>query len=390
MAQPQSETRTMHSLGSSLARHGDGLARYLPGLALAALVAWASDWLSGFLGHTVLGFARSPISAVTVAILLGLLVSNVVALPRWLAPGLTFSVKKVLRLGIILLGLRLSLFDVFRLGMTGVPIVLIAIIAALFLTSRLNRWLGLPGRLGTLIGVGTSICGVSAIVATGPAIEARDEEIAYAVAVITIFGIVATLVYPYIAYAVFAGDAVRSGYFMGTAIHDTSQVTGAGMVFADLMQAPRALDVATVTKLVRNVFMAAVIPWMAIQHARRTAQTPGESAGLGQLFPLFVVGFVLMAAVRTIGDAGVRGASLMGGRAFWLWDAAGWQAMHTTVTGWASSLLVVALAAVGLSTRFAAFRGLGIKPFLVGLGAAASVGLVSVITILLLGAAGLC
>ncbi len=380
----------MHRLGSDLARHSGALVRYLPGLALAALLAWASNWASGFLGQTVLGFARSPVSAVTVAILLGLLVSNVIALPHWLSPGLSLSVKKVLRLGIILLGLRLSLFDVFRLGMTGVPIVLVCILAAIYLTTRLNRWLGLPARLGTLIGVGTSICGVSAIVATGPAIEAREEEIAYAVAVITIFGIVATLVYPYIAYAIFAGDAVRSGYFLGTAIHDTSQVTGAGMVFADLSHAPQALDVATVTKLVRNVFMAAAIPWMAIQHARRTAQTPGETAGLGQLFPLFVVGFVLMAALRTIGDAGILGSPLFGGRALWLWDAAGWQTVHATVTGWASWLLTVALAAVGLSTRFAVFRGLGIKPFLVGLGAATSVGLVSVLTILLLGAAGAC
>jgi uncharacterized integral membrane protein (TIGR00698 family) len=390
MAQPQSGTSPMQRPGIDLARHGGTLARYVPGLALAALVAWVSDWASGFLGQTVLGFARSPISAVTVAILLGLFMSNVIALPRWLAPGLSLSVKKVLRLGIILLGLRLSLFDVFRLGMTGVPIVLVCILAALYLTTRLNRWLKLPDRLGTLIGVGTSICGVSAIVATGPAIEAREEEIAYAVAVITVFGIVATLVYPYLAYAIFAGDAVRSGYFLGTAIHDTSQVTGAGMVFADLGLAPQALDVATVTKLVRNVFMAAVIPWMAIQQARRTAQVPGETTSFGQLFPLFVIGFLLMAAVRTIGDAGVMGSALFGGRALGLWDAAGWQAVHATVTSWASLLLTVALAAVGLSTRFSAFRGLGIKPFLVGLGAATSVGLVSVITILLLAAAGAC
>ena len=108
--------------------------------------------------------------------------------------------KKVLRLGIILLGIRLTIFDVFKLGVYGVPIVLSSACSARCSLPRcINKWLKLPERLGTLIAVGTSICGVSAIVATGPAIDAEDEEVAYAVAVITIFGLVATLVYPYLA-----------------------------------------------------------------------------------------------------------------------------------------------------------------------------------------------
>ncbi len=366
-------------------------ARLAPGLALATLLAVVSEWASGVLGQTLLGFERSPVSAVTVAIILGLLIGNVLRLPSWLSPGLGLAVKKVLRLGIILLGLRLSLFDLLRLGLTGIPVVILCILVALLLANWLSRRLRLPPRLGILIGVGTSICGVSAIVATGPAIEARDEEIAYAVAVITIFGILATLVYPYVAYAVFAGDALRAGLFLGTAIHDTSQVTGAGIVFADLCAEPGALDAAMVTKLVRNVFMAVVIPWMAIQHARRAAsQAPDSRAGFWQLFPRFVLGFVLLAALRTLGDAGVRGLAGMGGQAFWLWDAPSWQAVHASSTTWASYLLTVALAGVGLSTRFAAFRGLGVKPFLVGLGTALAVGIVSVAAIVALGATGVC
>lgn len=376
------------AISANAGRRAGGVARHAPGLALAALVAWAADWSSRYVGQTVLGFERSPISAVTVAIVLGLLLGNLIRLPRWLSPGLGFAVKKVLRLGIILLGLRLSLFDVLRLGLTGAPIVLICIVAGMFLTGRLCRWLGLPERLGALIGVGTSICGVSAIVATGPAIEARDEEIAYAVAVITVFGIVATLAYPYVAHALLGADAVRAGLFLGTSIHDTSQVTGAGMAFADLYGASRALDVATVTKLMRNVFMAAVIPYMAAQHARNATRATGAKAGFWQLFPLFVLGFVVLAAARTLGDVGARGAALFGGRAFWLWDAPSWQAAHTTATTWAAHLLTVALAGVGLSTRLSALRGLGAKPFLVGLGAATAVGAVSVMAILLMGAAG--
>jgi uncharacterized integral membrane protein (TIGR00698 family) len=322
-----------------------------------------------------------PVSAVMMAIILGLILGNVFRLPTSLKPGLTFSVKKVLRLGIILLGIRLSIFDVFKLGALGIPIVLVCIIAALLLTTGISRRLRLPDRLGTLIAVGTSICGVSAIVATGPAIEAKDEEVAYAVAVITIFGILATLFYPYAANMLFAGDAVKAGFFLGTSVHDTSQVTGSALVFSDVFSLPRALDVATVTKLVRNVFMAAVIPLMTLYYTRRSAGEEKKSTKITKLLPLFVLGFLILAVLRSIGDAGVS----VGGKAFGIWQADAWSGVYGFLKTWAINLLVVALAGVGLSTRFQILRGLGIKPFLVGLVAALTVGLVSFAAISLLG-----
>jgi len=356
----------------------------LPGLLVAALLAWLSIWLSKYIGVNLMGFEKTPISAVMMAILFGLIISNTIPLPASLKPGFKFSVKKVLRLGIILLGIRLSIFDVFKLGALGVPIVLVCILGALFLTTRFNKWLKLPERLGTLIAVGTSICGVSAIVATGPAIDAKDEEVAYAVAVITIFGILATLVYPYVAYAIFVGDPVRAGLFLGTSIHDTSQVTGAALVFADVFSLPRGLDVATVTKLVRNVFMAAVIPFMAFYYAHKMAvqgEFAGKKTNIGKLLPLFIVGFLVCAVLRSIGDAGVNA----GGNAFGLWGSGAWKGIYGFIKHWAVNFLVVALAGVGLNTSFRTLKGLGIKPFLVGLGAALTVGVVSFIAISLLG-----
>jgi uncharacterized integral membrane protein (TIGR00698 family) len=353
----------------------------LPGLVAACLLAWLSIVLADYAVTRLMGFDRSPVSPVMVSILLGLIVSALVPMPPLLVPGLDFAVKKVLRLGIILLGIRLTIFDVFRLGALGVPIVLICVTGALLLTTWLNRRLHLPDRLGALIAVGTSICGVSAIVATGPAIDAEDKEIAYAVAVITIFGLAATLLYPYLAHAVF-GNAAQAGLFLGTSIHDTSQAVGAAKVYADVFAAPAALDIATVTKLVRNLFMVAVIPIMAFYYRRRyQREMPGESPGLLQLFPLFIIGFLLMAAIRSIGDAGINA----GGDAFGLWDEATWQSIVSTVKVWAETLLVVALAGVGLSTDFRAFRGLGIRPFLVGFGAAVAVGAISYVVISLLG-----
>jgi uncharacterized integral membrane protein (TIGR00698 family) len=348
--------------------------RLAPGLLLAIVLAWASIWLSEFIGVSLMKFEKTPISSVMTAILLGLIVSNIVRLPAIFKPGLSFAVKKILRLGIIFIGIRLSIFDVFKLGALGIPIVIVCIIGALLITSLINRWLKLPERLGTLIAVGTSICGVSAIVATGPAIDAEDEEVAYAVAVITIFGLIATLAYPYLAYAIFAGDPIKAGLFLGTSIHDTSQVTGAALVFADVFSLPKALDVATVTKLVRNVFMAAVIPLMAFYYTRKNS---GDSAGkrisVAKLLPLFIVGFLGFAVLRSIGDAGINA----GGNAFGLWNAGAWKSIYSFFADWAVNLLVVALAGVGLTTRFSAFKGLGIKPFLVGLGAALIVGVVS-------------
>lgn len=355
-----------------------------PGLISSALLAWIGVWLSDLFGVTLLGFEKSPLSPVVLVIVLGLLVSNIVRLPASFGPGLRLAIQKILRLGIILLGIRLSVFDVFRLGALGVPIVLACIVGALLLTTYLNNRLGLPERLGTLIAVGTSICGASAIIAAGPTIDARDEEVSYAVAVISVFGIVAALVYPYLAFLLFAGDPVKSGLFLGTSIHETAQVAGAAVIFSDTFSLPAALDVATVTKMVRNVFMAIVIPAMAIHHARRTADQRAEEqrgSRVSKFLPRFIVGFLALAFVRSVGDAGINA----GGRAFGTWDAEAWQSFYAFVNTWAGHLLVVALAGVGLNTDFRTLRELGIKPFLVGLGAALAVGGISFVAIFLLG-----
>ena len=358
--------------------------KLIPGFIAVSILAWFSIWLSKFIGVNLLGFEKSPVSPVMLAILLGLIISAVIPLPASLKPGLSFAVKKVLRLGIILLGIRLTIFDVFRLGLYGIPIVVICIIGALVITTQVNKWLKLPPRLGALIAVGTSICGVSAIVATSPAIEAEEEETAYAVAVITIFGLLATLIYPYAANVIFAGNAMRVGLWLGTSIHDTSQVIGAAKVYADVFSQPLALDVATVTKLVRNVFMVLVIPFMTYFYARNMKEEDVSKRKLTnpfKLLPLFILGFLAMAVIRSIGDAGIRTS----GVAFGLWDAETWTGIIKFITGWAGNFLVVALAGVGLSTKISTFRGLGLKPFIVGLCAALAVGVVSYITIMVVG-----
>ena len=112
--------------------------------------------LCEWVGCDLMGFSKSPISAVTTAILLGLILNNLLPLPRFLRPGLTFAVKKVLRLGIMMLGIRLSFVDALQVGLTGVPIVVGCILGALAITALIGRWLKLPGRLATLIAVGVA------------------------------------------------------------------------------------------------------------------------------------------------------------------------------------------------------------------------------------------
>ncbi|MBI9043978.1 MAG: putative sulfate exporter family transporter [Anaerolineaceae bacterium] len=356
----------------------------IPGLILVSFLTWLSIWLGGFVGTSLLGFEKSPVSPVMVAIILGITMRSLLPIPAKLDAGLTFSVKKILRLGIIFLGIRLSILDVFKLGVYGVPIVVFCIIGALLITTQINKWLKLPPRLGTLIAVGTSICGVSAIVAASPAIDADEEESAYAVAVITIFGLFATIFYPFLAHLIFNGEALKAGLFLGTSIHDTSQVVGAARIYADIYSQNLTLDVAMVTKLVRNVFMVLVIPFMSYYYSRQAAARggfKGTKPQIMKLFPLFILGFLSMAALRSIGDVGLN----TGSSAFGIWDAETWDGLITSVKSLANNLLVMALAGVGLRTNFRSFKTLGIKPFLVGLGASFTVGLVSYVAITLLG-----
>ncbi len=340
----------------------------LPGLALALILAIAGQFLSEFIGVTLMGLPKSPVSAIMMAILLGILIRNTVALPASFQPGIRFGLVRVLRLGIILLGIRLSLGEVGAIGLKSLPVILGSVIAALLIVTYFGRKLGLSGRLGTLIAVGTSICGATAIVATAPAIGAHDDEVSYSVACITLFGVIAMLAYPFAAHWIFAGDSFASGLFLGTAVHETAQVAGAGLVYQQYYNDPQVLDVATVTKLVRNLGMLIVIPLMSIIYHRSSAAS-GEVPKWWTMIPLFVVGFACMSLLRTVGD--------QGDLAFGFLQAEQWQAVVTYTKKAAEICLAIAMASVGLGTSIKALRSIGMKPLAVGLFSALLVGGVS-------------
>jgi uncharacterized integral membrane protein (TIGR00698 family) len=350
----------------------------LPGIGLAALLAYAGKLLADWIGIGVLRFdasrGGSPISPIMLAIVLGLVIRNAIGIPTIYEHGLRLSIKTVLRLGIVLLGLKLTLGAIVGIGALALPVIAICIATALLAVTFINRALGLPKRLGTLIAVGTSICGISAIVATAPVIEAEEDETSYAVATITLFGLAALFAYPFIAYLLFVGDATSAGLFLGSSIHDTSQVAGAGLMYKQQYGTDGALRVAMAVKLMRNVCMVALIPVMALLYRRSTRGTgPVKRQTWGQLVPMFVIGFALMACVRSLGDAGER--------AFGFVDRGTWDAFVRRADVAAVWCLTIAMAAVGLGTGLAKLRGLGWKPFSVGFVAAVLVGGVSALLI---------
>lgn len=362
--------------GGSLSRIAIGVA---PGVALALGLAMVGHLLADVVGIDLLGLPKSPISPIMMAILLGMLLRNTVGLAGIFEPGVRFSLVRILRLGIVLLGIRLSLGEAGEIGLKSLPVIVACVAAALVTVSWVSARLGLTRRLGTLIAAGTGICGATAIVALSPTIRARDDETAYAVACITLFGVIAMLVYPFLAHWLFAGDAFRIGLFLGTSVHETAQVAGAGLVYQEYFSQAEALDTATVTKLVRNLGMLVVIPLLSVVYHRQ-AEADGTRPSLWSMVPLFVVGFALMSLLRTVGDLGVADDGLaLGVLAAEEWQAAvGWTRQAAEVC------LGLAMAAVGLGTSFAGLREIGFKPLGVGLFSALLVGAVSAGLIILL------
>lgn len=360
-----------------------------PGLLIAFLIMGAAPVAAEALGAALLaglgpaGQGRAnPISPISVAVVLGLAWAGGFGLPPSAKKGLGFCIKTVLRLGIVLVGIKLSFLDVVDAGLRAVPVVVAVVAFALVAAGRLARLLGVGERMGILAAASTAICGVTAAVATGSAIEAEEAEVGYTVANVTLFGTLAMLAYPYLAHALFEGRPGAAGIFLGTAIHDTAQVMGAALAYGQVFGDEAAVKVATVTKLTRNLFLVVVIPYLALEAARRRG---GEARAVDTraLFPGFVLGFVGLALVRTVGDWGVAAP---GGAAFGILGAADWKALTGFVGGPAAyACLGMAMAAVGLSVDLKAVRALGLRPVALGALSALAVGLVALAGAALLG-----
>ena len=287
--------------------------------------------------------------------------------------------------------------DVAKLGAVGIPVVTASMTAGLTFIPWAAKRAGLSNKLGSLLAAGTSICGVTAITAAAPAIRADSKETAVAVANVVAFGTLGMLTYPYFTHALLPESA--AGLFLGVAVHDTSQVLGSAMTYHQVFGSDEVLKAAAVTKLTRNLCLAGVIPSLAWQYRHQDGAAVGGSeqpkddggavmSGLAKFqkyVPGFVLGFIGVAALRSAGDY----SALASGKAFGLFDKAAFEALAATVASTGSTVgLGTAMAAVGLSTSASDLKGVGVRPFAVGLSGALVVGSTGFATLKALEAAG--
>ena len=334
------------------------------GLFICVITALLSIQLSNYIGIELLNLDKSPISPIIIAIILGLLISNSVKNIHNYSEGFAFSIKYLLKLGIIFLGIRLSISDILLYGSQGLLVIIPCIAISIFIVSNLRKYFQVSDNLSLLIAVGTSICGATAIVALAPAINAKKEEISYAIANITVFGLIAMFLYPLLGFIVFNDNSLAVGLFLGTSIHETAQVAGSGMIYAEQYENPSVLNIATVIKLVRNTMMVMVIPLLAYLARKNSKQN--NKINIGSIFPYFIIGFLVFGMIRTIGDQFEYqiGSEL-------------WNNFIHYIKYSAELLLIIAMSAVGYNTKLDKFKNLGLKPFYLGFIAALSVGIVS-------------
>ena len=346
----------------------ENIKKIFPGVMLALVFCLFSQGINNVLAIEIFGTSQSPISTVLIAILLGILMGNAFTPRPGMMIGLDFTQQYILKLGIIFLGIRLSFEELVKFGSIAIPLIICCIIGVLILVKLLIKKVSISSKMSYLIAIGTSVCGATAIVATAPVINAKKTEIAYAIANITLFGVIAMIIYPYFAEWYFDDNSLKTGLFLGTSIHETSQVAAAGIIYDQKFNNPETLNVATVTKLIRNTSLVIMIPLFAFLYNR--GEVKEKKYSIFNIFPYFVLGFIGMIMVRNLGD-----------QVFYLesdnYDL--WINLIESIKVLATVFLTMAMAAVGISINLNELKSMGYKPFVVGFIAAITVGIISLI-----------
>ena len=345
------------------------LIKTIPGVTLALVFCLFSQGINNLIAIEIFGTVKSPISTVMIAILLGIIMGNAFTPRPGMMLGLDFTQQYILKLGIIFLGIRLSFTEFLKFGTIAIPLIIVCIMSVLVLIKLLIKKVSISSKMSYLIAIGTSVCGATAIVATAPVINAKKTEVAYAIANITLFGVIAMLIYPYFANLYFYGEPLKAGLFLGTAIHETSQVAAAGLIYDQQFNSPETLNVATVTKLIRNTFLVIMIPLFAFLYNR--GEVKNKNYSILNIFPYFVLGFIAMIVFRNIGD---QIFTIENGN-YKLWEN-----FIDIIKILATVFLTMSMAAVGISINLSELKSMGYKPFVVGLIAAVTVGIVSIIS----------
>jgi uncharacterized integral membrane protein (TIGR00698 family) len=309
--------------------------------------------------------ARHPIDAMLIAIVLGMVVRNTVGLPAVCAAGVRYCVTSLMALGIVLMGAKLNFFDVMRTSATALVASVLCVAAALGGTVWLCRRVGVGEKLGLLVGVGTAICGGTAIAVVAPVIEAEEHETALAIATVTLFGMAAVFVLPVLGGAL-GMSQVDFGVWAGTSVHATPQVVATGFAYG-----PQAGDVATIVKLVRVLLLAPVAVglgvWYARAQRRREIAHVTKIGALRTLVPPFILGFLALALASTLHLLPDFTLHL---QASFLWDRQEVPvAIAKLATAASTFVLTLAMAGVGLGVHLRGLARTGLGALYVGLAA---------------------
>src|SRR5690625_554430 len=277
------QTRNQPNLKPTTTHHQPGVLRkYVPGLSLCALAATTG---------IVVNFFLPALSPLVVAIVAGIALTNLVRLPEAMAPGITFASKKLLRLGIVFLGLQLVLADIVALGlpMLGVIVGIVAIV--ILATVVVGRLLHMKAGHTLLIACGFSVCGAAAVAGVEGVTDTDEEDVVTAVALVVIFGTVMIPIVPLLG-ELFGMNAQLTGLWAGGSIHEIAQVVAAGGIIGG-----SALAVAVVVKLARVLLLAPIVAILSIRHRRSGATT--SSGKPPAIVPVFIIGFLLMVLLRS-------------------------------------------------------------------------------------------
>lgn len=306
-----------------------------PGLALAVAIAVVA---------TVIGHAVPVVGGPVSGIVIGVAIATVLKPGARLRPGIRTASKFLLQLSVVLLGTQLSLGQIARVGLESLPVMLGTLAVCLLAAWLIGRWLRIAGDLRTLIGVGTGICGASAIAAVTPVIGAVSIDVAYAVSTIFLFNVAAVIVFPLLGHLLGLSQHAF-GLFAGTAVNDMSSVVATATTYGS-----SAAGFAVVVKLVRTLMIIPIslglAAWVGRQGAQDGAAAPSSRVRVLRLVPWFLVGFVIAAAANSVGLVPA--------------------ATHPGLSAASVFLITVALSAIGLSTDLAGFRRAGLKPLLLG------------------------
>lgn len=314
-----------------------------PGLVLCIILAIPS-WL--------LGKSFPIIGGPIIAIILGMTLALFIKDKSRYKSGINFTSKKILQYAVILLGFGLNLSVVLETGKQSLPIIISTITASLVIAYVLYKAIHIPANISTLIGVGSSICGGSAIAATAPVIDADDEEVAQAISVIFFFNLIAAILFPilgtWLGFSHSSGEAF--GIFAGTAINDTSSVTAASSTWDSMYHLGSAtLDKAVTVKLTRTLAIIPMILALALFRSKRERNANGKDINYKKIFPIFIIYFILASVVTTITmNLGVSSS------------------IFTPLKELSKFFIIQAMAAIGLNTDMIKLVKSGGKPIIMG------------------------